>query len=75
MMAVPVTTAGVFSSGRPRMLFERRYTSIQLPQTFSYYDVSPDGQRFLMVRETEQAGTPINIVLKWQELLRPPTSK
>jgi hypothetical protein len=49
---VPVAAQGGFSSGRPQMLFERRYASIQIPQTFAYYDVSPDGQRFLMVKQT-----------------------
>jgi hypothetical protein len=70
MMAVPVSTAGGFSSGRPQMLFERRYVSTQLPQTGPYYDPSADGQRFLMVKEPEQdAGPPINIILNWPALL------
>jgi Tol biopolymer transport system component len=69
MMAVPVTTGETFSSGRPQLLFERRYASIQLPQTFAYYDVTPDGQRFLMVKETEQAGTPIEVILNWPALM------
>ena len=53
------------------MLFERRYASIELPQTCQSYDVAADGQRFLMVKETEQAGTPINVVLNWHALLNP----
>ena len=67
MMAVPVSTQEAFSSGRSQMLFERRYASVQLPQTFQYYDVAPDGQRFLMVKDGEgsSSGTPINVVLNW----------
>ena len=67
MMAVPVSTQERFSSGRPQMLFERRYAAIQLPQTFQYYDVAPDGQRFLMVKEAEgsSSGALINVVLNW----------
>ena len=55
MMAVPVSTAGRIFNRRagPQMLFERRYASTQLPQTAPYYDVTPDGQRFLMVKEGE----------------------
>ena len=36
------------------------------------YDVSADGQRFLMVKETEQAtaATQINVVLNWFEELK-----
>ena len=67
MMAVPVSTGEVFSSGRPELLFERRYVAIQFPQTFQYYDVDAKGQRFVMVKETEQSPstTHINIVLNW----------
>ncbi|HEY4579631.1 MAG TPA: protein kinase [Candidatus Acidoferrales bacterium] len=72
MMSVEVTTQPAFSAGRPRMLFERPYVSIPLPQTYQYYDVSPDGQRFLMVKESEQAtyATQINVVLNWSEELK-----
>ena len=59
------------------MLFERRYASIQLPQTFAYYDVSRDGLRFLMVKDTEPGvGAPISVILNWPSLLgsRTPTS-
>ena len=72
MMTVEVTTQPAFSAGRPRLLFERQYVSLQLPQTYQYYDVSPDGQRFLMVKESEQAtyATQINVVLNWSEELK-----
>ena len=65
----PVPTG--FSAGKPRMLFEGPY----LPTTTSFpnYDVSPDGQRFLMVKPVESqtsAPTQINVVLNWFEELR-----
>jgi hypothetical protein len=44
-------------------------TGVKMP----YYDVSPDGQRFLMLKSTEQAGnapTQINVVLNWFEELK-----
>jgi hypothetical protein len=42
------------------------------PFTNPNYDVSPDGQRFLMVKasEQEQASTQINVVLNWLEELK-----
>ncbi len=38
----------------------------------AFYDVTPDGQRFLMVQvtESEQAATQINVVLNWFEELK-----
>ena len=41
--------------------------------TFPNYDVSPDGQRFLMLKPIEQARaapTQINVVLNWFEELK-----
>ena len=77
MMAVPVGLQPSFSVGKPEMLFEGRYrpTNASLPQ----YDVSPDGQRFVMVKDAgaDQSATHINIVQNWfQELeQKVPTSK
>jgi hypothetical protein len=71
-MAVPVETAGTFSAGRPHMLFEGHYGARVFPQVGSAYDVSPDGQRFLMVKDVQQAtsSTQINVVLNWFEELK-----
>ena len=71
MMAVDVTTQPSFSVGKPRMLFEGRYAQPPFPAT--NYDVSPDGQRFLMLKPVEQdhaAPTQINVVLNWFEELK-----
>jgi hypothetical protein len=77
MMAVDITTQPTFSAGSPRMLFEAPY--LPSPATFPNYDVSPDGQRFLMLKpgEAAQAATQINVVLNWSEELkrRVPTGK
>ena len=70
MMAVDVTTQSGFSAGKPKMLFEGAYQLT--PVTFPNYDVSPDGQRFLMLKpsEQEQAPTRIDVVLNWFEELK-----
>jgi Tol biopolymer transport system component len=79
MMAVDVTTQPSFSAGKPRVLFEGEYFVSQFPLMGTAYDVSPDGQRFLMVKETERATsvTQINVVLNWFEELKQkvPTGK
>ncbi|MGA7791761.1 MAG: protein kinase [Candidatus Acidiferrales bacterium] len=70
MMAVDIATQHGFSAGTPRMVFEGQYEKAPFP--ISNYDVSPDGQRFLMLKPTEQAAAPtqINVVLNWFEELK-----
>ena len=69
MMAEEIATQPGFIAGTPRTLFEGAYDSTYGPVT--NYDVSPDGQRFLMVKPAEQsAPTQINIVLNWFEELK-----
>jgi Tol biopolymer transport system component/predicted Ser/Thr protein kinase len=77
MMAVDIATQPGFAAGKPRMLFEGQY--LPAPATAPNYDVSPDGQRFLMIKASEQAQAPtqINVVLNWFEELKQkvPTGK
>jgi len=54
MMAVAITTKPNFAAGQARMLFERQYGLTQLPGTNQAYDVSSDGQRFLMIKAAGQ---------------------
>jgi len=69
MMVVEVQSEPAFTSGRPQLVFEVPY----LPDPFgtSNYDISPDGQRFLMlIEDTAQAQGQINVVLNWFEELK-----
>ena len=71
MMAVDITTQPSFAARKPQLLFEARYELS--PGTIAYYDVSPDGQRFLMLKPNgagEAAPTQINVVLNWFEELK-----
>jgi hypothetical protein len=71
MMAVDTATQPSFAPGKPRTLFEGPY--LQSPLTAANYDVSPDGQQFLMVKRSEAEGpapTQINVVLNWFEELK-----
>ena len=59
--------------GRPEVLFEGSYVSTHsAPQGYQYYAVSPDGSRFLMLKEGDLAETQaqINVVLNWFEELK-----
>jgi eukaryotic-like serine/threonine-protein kinase len=71
MMAVDISTQPGFVAGKPRQLFEGKY--LPDPYARANYDVSPDGQRFLMLKPSEQTGnapTQINVVLNWFEELK-----
>ncbi len=71
VIAVEIATQPGFVAGKPRKLFEGRYEPAPVP--IANYDVSPDGQRFLMLKPTEQAQvapTQINVVLNWFEELK-----
>ena len=69
MMAVDITAEPTFTHGKPELLFEGRYLRAGFR---SAYDVTPDGQRFLMVKERAQelAVTQLNVVLNWFEELK-----
>jgi Tol biopolymer transport system component len=78
MMAVDFTTRPTFSAGKPKVLFEGSY--VPTPRSFPDYDVSPDGQRFLMLKaggSEDTRSTQINVVLNWFEELKQkvPTGK
>ena len=63
MMAVDVGGGSDLRLSAPRLLFEQPYAfgqTITLPN----YDVRPDGQRFLMVKDEPGAGR-LNVVLNW----------
>jgi serine/threonine protein kinase/Tol biopolymer transport system component len=79
MMAVDIASQPGFAAGMPRMLFQGPYY-VTPAGTYANYDVSPDGQRFLMLKPSESAEaapTQINVVLNWFEELKQkvPTGK
>ena len=68
MMAVDVATRPELALSSPRVLFEQRY-AYGTTLTAANYDVSPDGQRFLMVKD-EPGVSRLNLVLNWTEELK-----
>ena len=72
-MSAAVTLGPEFTAEKPRLLFERAH----LMAGAAPYDVSPDGQRFLVLERTEPDIAPVthlNVVLNWFEELRQKTS-
>ena len=70
MLVVSIQTEPRFASGRPTVLFEGSYRgATSSPPGYAYYDISPDGRRFLMSKE-DSTPTAINVVLNWFEELK-----
>ena len=78
-MLLSVKTTPTFSLETPRLLFQGTYVSISFMFAgfdFATWDISPDGQRFLMMKEAGTNGSEgsgprkINIVLNWFEELK-----
>ena len=78
MMAVAVTTQPTVKASKPRTLWEGHYShgmgsSCGMPgATSANYDVTSDGQRFLMVKDLDQdaVSTRIVVVLNFAEELK-----
>ena len=66
-------TRNGFTSGKPHVLFEGDFDTTQHGYVRANYDVSPDGQRFLMAQPAAPAEPPpseISVVLNWSEELK-----
>ena len=55
LMAVPIDTEPTFRAGTPETVFEQPYALFRGRRN---YDISPDGQRFLMIKEGAAGGAP-----------------
>jgi len=69
MMAVDITTQPSFSAGTPYLLFEGQYY-FQSGVAPANYDVTPDGQQFIMINTDVEEARQINVVLNWFEELK-----
>lgn len=70
-MVAPVATAGTFTLGAPRKLFEVPTSVVLSTDTTTNFAVAPDG-RFLVVRQTskELMAGHLMVALDWFEALR-----
>ena len=72
MMAVTFETNPEFKPAAPTLLFEEKFLLNGWTNT---YDVHPDGNKFLMIKEDEAPAesairTPISVVINWFEELK-----
>ena len=67
MMAVRVIEAGEVRPGRPEVLFAGDHLFGEIARN---YDVSPDGERFLMIRAAPGTSSAIVVVENWFEELK-----
>jgi len=68
MMVVTVETVPKFSVSAPKELFSGRFKSYRCRAN---YDITPDGDRFIMIKPDEGSEpTRINVVLNWLEELK-----
>jgi hypothetical protein len=73
LTTVPIQTKPAFKAGTPTRLLERRYFSASQGRS---YDVSPDGQRFLMIKQMQAPDEAVNtslsivVVQNWFEELK-----
>jgi serine/threonine-protein kinase len=72
MMAVGISTQPTFQAATPRVLFEGHYWAGGTRPGYPQYDITPDGQRFIMISEPGQRAAPmrLNVVLNWSEELK-----
>jgi Tol biopolymer transport system component len=67
LMSVDVETQPAFKAGTPRSLFQAAgYLG------YGNYDVAPDGQHFLMIKQEDISTSPkeLNMILNWSEELK-----
>ncbi len=67
MMVVNINLHPEFNVSKPNLLFKGWYSTNRIAAN---YDISPDGQKFLMIRGEQTAVTEIKVILNWAEELK-----
>jgi hypothetical protein len=71
MMVVEIQTKAGFIAGSPRLLFDQPYAHDAVLARAATYDVAPDGQHFLMLKEdTQSSQLQLRVVLNWTAELK-----
>jgi len=71
MMMVPVATEPTFEPGRPQVLFDAPYAYAE--DGSRQYDLSPDGNHFLMIKEIPNETVKLVYVENWTSRLGTPS--
>jgi serine/threonine protein kinase len=69
VMAVPVKTGSNFDAGTPAALFQANPREMFATSELFSYDVSNDGQKFLINTQLKTEMTPMSVVLNWSAKL------
>jgi hypothetical protein len=64
-MSVLIQAGPSFAFGNARLLLKDAADTYWLSAVGRSYDVSPDGSRFLMIKEEMQTGAAIHVVRNW----------
>jgi serine/threonine-protein kinase len=71
LMSVPIEPGAAFKAGTPQVLFKGQYAT---PQFARQYSVSPDGRRFLLIKDATASGDvpppQVIVVQNWFEELK-----
>lgn len=67
IMVADVCLGSSFKADRPRRLFEAPYVT---DNAHPAYDIAPDGQCFLIIKDNEKERTQLNVVINWFEELK-----
>ncbi len=71
IMAAPVKTGTKFDVGAPVPLFQANPREMVATSELFSYDVSSDGQRFLINTQLKTEATPMSVILNWNAKLNP----
>ena len=67
MMSVRTTLQPTFTSGRAAALFETQVDDVWIGDTRNHYDVTPDGERFIVIApKTDRRLAPFTVLSNWQ---------
>ena len=69
MMSVAITNNNPIQLSKPVLLFEKPFKHVDYGGLQANYDISPDGERFVMIQNTsESKPRVINVILNWNKL-------
>jgi eukaryotic-like serine/threonine-protein kinase len=66
MMAVDVSTNPTFQSATPHALFDTEMVDTGIRTGPMSWDLAPDGKRFLIITDTSQETSSLNVILNWR---------
>jgi Tol biopolymer transport system component len=66
MMEVSVATSPVFHSGTPRALFNTEMVDTGIRTGPMSWDISPDGNHFLIISDNSKEPSSLNVILNWR---------